>query len=202
MTVLAGGGRLPPALPGSAGLVRPARSQAGWPPGLPPKPSRGASRSTDDSWKPPRCCTMWTRRCRPATPRATSPTVMDPRRDARGSRRARSRGRRPPVTRLLDGEHRAGPALSRARDCLVAYAAGAAATGINGRAVRVMASSVRRAGPTARMLSGMRLAGSPGSRRPPRRPRSVRWPGSASVGGRAGPTRARLVPGTPGAGST
>ncbi len=148
----AGGGRLPPALPGSAGLVRPARAGRG-------RGGRLARRADRVSGRRRRSATRRggrvAARCGQGAARRRSGPRSPPwpglRRLAgtRRPRRARSIGRRSPGhaaprRRSLPslGRHR----VARGADHRVRRQAGRPAAGIDGRPVRVVAAAIRRAG--------------------------------------------------------
>ncbi len=148
----AGGGRLPPALPGSAGLVRAARASGGRGGRLAGRPDRGPRRGR----RPParRGGSAAARRGQ-GTAGGRSAARPPPRRGLRGlahepgARRARpSRGRSSghPARR-----RRGVPALVRVRvargaDRGLRRQAGRPAVGVDGRSIRIVAAALRAAG--------------------------------------------------------
>ncbi len=178
----AGGGRLPPALPGSARLVRSTRTGRG-------RGGRLARRPGRISWRRHRSATRRgggvAARCRQgAAGRRSRPRPPSRRRfgglaDPLGARRARAVGRRSP--RHQAPRPRGVPALGRLRDARgadrgVRRQAGGTAAGVDGGPVRVVAAAIRGAGsgwtPSRRGCG--RLAGRQGSCRSSRNRRLSR----------------------------
>jgi len=172
----AGGGRLPPALPGSTGLVHSARAGRGRGGRLARRPYRGARRARGPETRrgrgPPARCGQG------AAGRASGAQASSRRGICGLAREQRSRGagpvrRRPsrhPAPRRRARSTLGRVRLARGTDRGLCRQAGGPATRVDGCAIRVVAAAIRDDGlRAARRHPGPgRLAGRQGSRRPPR----------------------------------